>query len=62
VYEKNLDVFRECEERFLLEWTSTTSDEDVANLAFAVTKVLKSLDLFVEDTFSNEASQDTLQM
>lgn len=57
-YEKNLDVFRESEERFLIEWTSSTTDEEVAQLAFAVTKVLKSLDLFVEDTFQD----DTLEM
>lgn len=57
-----MDVFRESEERFLIEWTASTTDEEVATLAFAVTKVLKSLDLFVEDTFSEDTSQDTLQM
>ena len=49
-----MDVFREFEERFLIEWNALTSDEDVANLAFAVTKVLKSLDVFVDDFFAKD--------
>lgn len=32
VYEENLDLFRECEERFVREWTAISNEQDIAKL------------------------------